>query len=247
MEERKEKEEREKEKEKEKETVTGITREEFEEAIRSAVEKARREEKEKVYPVIDELKKRLSVLEKEREEAVKRAEEEERAKLSVEERLGLEIQDIRKEFEGRLKKAEEERRHLEENLRQAELRAFKERRLREEGVTELAELIDGSTEEEIEEKIKVAKQKLDVIREQVAQKVSEEVKAKVSATQTPPPTAPAKVPEAMTGLTIEQIRELKPEEFEKLWPQIEKMAESEFIKSRERESSGGTPEVEETK
>jgi|SRR4051812_2687353 hypothetical protein len=158
--------------------------------VRAAVEKARTEEKDKLYPQIDglrdavkevqeELRKEREEKEQTRKEAEEKAEEERKAKLSTDERQ-LEIlhrleEQLGQERSERVKLMKE----LDKKDRQNALNAYRERALVAAGDTilpELKELVTGNTEVEIDTAIKNVKARTEEITKRFKESRGEEVK-----------------------------------------------------------------------
>lgn len=146
------------------------------------IERARREEKEKLYGRIEKqnetlktLQERLAQLEAEREEARRREEEQRKAQEEAEKRKREEEMTVRQllqekeaEWEQRFRELEAareaERAALEQERRFSALREYIQRRIREvqaDGsvAPELIEFIDGNSEEEVDQRIEHLKAK----------------------------------------------------------------------------------------
>lgn len=139
-----------------------------EEQVTALLEKARKEEKDKLYPQLDEFKTSLKEVqealraekeEKERirKEAEETAEAERQAKLSADDRQ----LEVLKRLEEQLNAEREERKKLAESLdrkeREATLRAYRERAIAAAGEEIIPELVTGNTEAEIDAAVRNAK------------------------------------------------------------------------------------------
>lgn len=138
--------------------------------IEKLIEKARKQEKDKLYGTIDGLKKQLDDItaaqvadkaEKDQiaDEAKAEADKERQAKLSIEDRMKEQF----KTFEERLASEAEERRKLETSLdeerKQGELERYKHHLLENAGDEIVKELVQGKSKEELETSVATAKQK----------------------------------------------------------------------------------------
>lgn len=162
------------------------------EQVNAMIERARQQEKDKVYGRLDTLQSQLSEIAKEREErqaaeeeARKRAEEEarrrEEAELSAKDLLARKEQEwqsqlstTQQSFEERLaqmqQEREQERALLEKEREFASLQAYTQQRLAQESdniAPELADFVTGRTREEIDQSIEAVKAKSAAILEQV--------------------------------------------------------------------------------
>lgn len=141
--------------------------------------KARQQEKDKLYPQIEDMRTRLDELQKEREDraaaeqalrekAEKDAEDKRKAELTLKERVAQ----IEKETEDKFRLMQEEREReraiLEHERRLMQLNEYRQRRVNEERdniLPELVDLISGTTEEEIEASITGLRERSDRILE----------------------------------------------------------------------------------
>lgn len=217
---------------------TVFTKEQMEQVLNAERERVRQEEKNKLYPEIEQQKEALRLLTEERDARVA-AEEEAQAALAEQQRLAAEAEltaserienlllEQRQTMDQRFQAIEQERdteRALREKENQfAQLSLYKETQLREHTddiVPQLMDFVRGNTEAEIDASI-----------QQVVQR-SAEIAAEVQARQTqqfrstaPPPTgAPVRDPLAGEGetrsLTPEDIRNMTMEEYQASRPQI---------------------------
>jgi len=211
----------------------GMTMEEHE----AALEKARREEKDKLYPVVDELKARLHALEQEKEEQERQAVEAaqaaaEEAKRKAEEEMSVteRFEQYVSETERRFKEVEEaralERAMLEKERQLAALAQYRERRILEEAeniAPQLRDLVAGNSTEEIDQSIEMLKAKTESIQTEIQQ---------VLQSQGRPPVNPMVVSGQPTmdqtdlfgqrevSLKPEDIASMSPEEYARLRPQL---------------------------
>lgn len=140
------------------------------EEINKLIEGARKQEKDKLYGTIEELKTQLTGLseaqkkdkeEKDRlaQEAAAKAEEERTAKLSVEDRM---TEQFRK-FEERLAASDQKNQELQQKLndseQRVELERYKSELLASAGDEILKELVSGNTKEELANSVENAKAK----------------------------------------------------------------------------------------
>jgi len=152
--------------------------------------KARAQEKEKLYPQMEKLKEEVSLLrqreqEREAEEAkrkeerkqreselAKKKKEEEEQELSAKELLARKEQELQEQIES--ERAERERAFalLEQERKFQSLQNYRSQRMEEERdniIPELLTLVQGNSEDEIEQSISALKQKSAAIFESVAQ------------------------------------------------------------------------------
>lgn len=140
------------------------------EDINKLIEAARKQEKDKLYGTIDELKTQIRGLsdsqKQEKDEKDKLAKEareaedkEKMAKLSAEDRMAEQL----KRFEERLAKEAKHRETLEEQLQEerevAALERYKSELLTEAGDEVIRELVQGKTKEELKDSVAVARAK----------------------------------------------------------------------------------------
>ena len=175
------------------------------------IAKARAQEKEKLYPVMDKMKEELAALKKEREERealeaerrAKRAEREAEAKKKQQEEAEAELgfkellKKKEEELEAKLaeERAERERAFalLEKEREFTELTTYRQQRLeqeRENIIPELIDLIQGNNRDEIEQSILSLKEKSARIFDSVAQASQQTRKEMVGSRITAPSSGP---------------------------------------------------------
>lgn len=157
------------------------------EEVKAAVEKARKEEKDKLYPQITELKESIKEMqeylrqEREEKEQIKadaEAEKERRRqeKLSDSEKT---LEAIRK-LEEKLTEEREERRKLDERWeaekRKNGLEAYRQLAIQAAGNDIIPELVTGNTEEEIDNAVQIAKARYAELAEQFKTKAGTQVR-----------------------------------------------------------------------
>lgn len=173
--------------------------------------RARAQEKEKLYPQVEKLKEELSLLkqreaEREAEEAKKREErkkreaelakkkkEEEEAELSAKELLIRKEQELLALVEQERTERERALALLEQERRLQQLMQYRQQRLEQERdniIPELLDLIQGNSENEIEQSISGLKEKSARIFESVAQAGVQSRKEMVGARVTSPASGP---------------------------------------------------------
>lgn len=197
-------------------------------SVAEMIERARREEKDKLYPQIEDLKGQLGTLTKEREER-EAAEAAEQQRIAEEEKQRIEedssakelLEQYRSESEQRFQQLIEDR-DAERALREKEqlfsaVNEYKMRRLMEEQdhiIPELADFVKGSTPEEVEASILVVKEKTAKMMADI-QSAQQDQRRLVPL---PVSGAPALDPNAMGGvetrtLTAQEIRDLPMAEY----------------------------------
>lgn len=196
-------------------------------AVRALIEKARKEEKDKLYAKIKDQDNFLKELKKEREEAAKAAEkaqreaEEARKAKELEEMTAAErIEAYKAEMDARLvaveQQAEAERAAFEMERQFQALQAYATRRVNEEAneiMPELRDLVSGTNEEEIEQSIALAKDKTSRILAQMQGVVQQQRQSQKGASVTAPPVGPMENDSAHQTLTAEDIRNMDMNEY----------------------------------
>jgi len=159
-------------------TEDSISKKKFEELVA----KARREEKDKLYQRIEKSKAELEQAEAQREAAQKElAETKDRLKATEEARMSktTEVEEaikaLREQNETLQKRLDEVAKDAESKVKESELRAYRKERLEREGLM-LSELVDGASQEEIDEAINVVKAREEAIRKAVEDQVRAEMK-----------------------------------------------------------------------
>jgi len=194
------------------------------------IEKARREEKDKLYGSMEEMKKELAELRKAREaqqkaeEAARKKQEEEQAKAAAEAKRKkeeeMEVKQLlaqkEQEWEARFRQIEEENQRKDEILakerRFNELVAYRQRRLEEEQDSIMPELRDlvqlGNTEEEIEQSLDAIKERTQRILAQVTQGQQQARQQAKGTTATAPPVGPLESQQEFQQLTNDDLKNM---------------------------------------
>lgn len=175
------------------------------------IARARAQEKEKLYPQVEKLKEELALLkqreaEREAEEAKRKAErkqreaeaakkkkEEEEAELSAKELLARKEQELMAQIEQERAEREKALALLEQERRLQQLMQYRQQRLeqeRENIIPELIDLIQGNSEDEIEQSISGLKEKSARIFDSVSQASVQSRKEMVGARVTSPASGP---------------------------------------------------------
>jgi len=212
------------------------------------VQKIRQQEKDKLYGRLEESQSRLktmedqlSILAKEREEAIKQAEE--RAKAEAELLRQRELEELsakdlllRKEdeFNSRINQAEREwseKFQALEQDRQAQaallekerslqaLESYRQRRIVEEQesiIPELLDLVAGSSEDEIENSIAILRARSGAIIESIQQASQSQMPRLKGAPVTAPPTGPLENNSEYQTMTAEDIRNMPMDQYAKM-------------------------------
>jgi DNA repair exonuclease SbcCD ATPase subunit len=210
------------------------------------VQKIRQQEKDKMYKRLEDadtrvksMEEQLSVLSKEREEAIKAAEEKARAEaelLRQREMEELSAKDLlakrEDEFNKRLNQVEEEwkvrfneleqQRQAQEALLEKErylqsLESYRQRRLQDEQETiipELRDLVSGNNEEEIENSIAVLRDRSSAIIESI-QQAGQTTRLR-GAPVTAPPTGPLENQQEYQTMSAEDIRNMPMDQYVKM-------------------------------
>ena len=216
-------------------TTTALTPE-MQAILDAERERVRKEEKDKLYPTIEELQGQVRTLAEDREariaaeeEAQRQAAEEERLRREAEMSALERVQQIEAEMDRRLKDAEEraerERILREREMQFSEVLQYRAQRLAEEAdniMPQFADYVNGNTREDVEAAIQLAKEK-------TAQVVAEVQQTQFAGRQSlsmPVSGAPSVTPEALVGsdqqrvLTNEDLRNMDQSEYAALRTQL---------------------------
>lgn len=210
------------------------------------INKARQQEKDKLYGRLEEAQNRmksmeeqLSVLAKEREDAIKQAEEKARAEAELQKQRELEelsakdlltkkedefnqrINSVEQEWAEKFQQLEAERQAqaalLEKERALQALEVYRQRRVHEESeniIPELIDLIQGNSEEEIENSIGVLRARSSAIIESI-QQASQPTRLK-GAPVTAPPTGPLENNTEYQTMTADDIRNMPMDQYAKM-------------------------------
>lgn len=188
-------------------------------AVRALVESARKQEKDKLYKTIDSKDEQLKTLNLRIEDLEKQLSDKESVAMDevkeLKETITLMQQqqaDLLKALADEKELAAKEKAEAEIQRRAAELKAYKEAKLREAGDELILELVKGDTEEEIDQSIEIAKQKYSDIVAKVAETRKEPDKRE-RLHNTPKITNPPGG--SAQPITIEQIRKMSREDYAK--------------------------------
>ena len=184
------------------------------------IEKARKQEKDKLYNKMKELEDKNKMFEdflnQEKQKAEQYAQQLQRQKeqqMSEEEKIKQTVSKLVEQNDYLSKQLEEVARTSQERLRESELKAYKAQALAKNNVL-IPELVSGNSVDEIDNAIKLAKEK----EQQLLKQAEERVRAEVVATL-PKPSQSASVPEQVSNMIDPrkkyEIANLKPEEFAK--------------------------------
>lgn len=224
-------------------TVTPVTTDVFEAEVQTQnsytaedIAKARAQEKEKLYPVMDKMKEELAALKKEREEreaveaerkAQRAAREAENAKKKQEEaeaELGFKelLKKKEEELEAKLAEERNERERafalLDKEREFTELTTYRQQRLeaeRENIIPELIDLIQGNTRDEIEQSILGLKEKSARIFDSVAQASQQTRKEMVGSRITAPASGPLDNDPAQLSNSPDDLRNMSMADYAK--------------------------------
>jgi len=206
----------------------------------AAVEKARQQEKDKLYSRLEsldssreELNNRLEEssemlrsLMQERDDANKQLQEKALEELSAEEKVALRLKALEEKEASLQAQLEQVATEAAKRVRDSELKLYRANRLAQEGLT-LTELVSGSSEQEIDDSIKRAREREDII----FAKARESVKAEMSQ-NLPKPSAPAPVEQSASAAQLVDPRKkyelanLSPQDFNKLKAELLERARS---------------------
>ena len=212
------------------------------------VQKIRQQEKDKLYGRLEEsqtrlktMEEQLSLLSKEREDAIKQAEDRTKAESELIRQRELEEMSakdllLRKEdeFNARINQAEREWSEKFQNLeqdRQAQaalldkeralqaLESYRQRRLNEEQefiIPELLDLVTGSSEDDIENSIALLRARSGAIIESIQQASQSQMPRLKGAPVTAPPTGPLENNTEYQTMTAEDIRNMPMDQYAKM-------------------------------
>lgn len=198
--------------------------------------RARAQEKEKLYPQVEKLKEELSLLkqresEREAEEARRRDErkkreaelakkkkEEEEQQLELRDLLARKEQELQAQIEAERTEREKALALLEQERRFQEIMSYRQNRLeqeRENIIPELIDLIQGNTEDEIEQSISALKDKSAKIFDSVAQASTQSRKEMVGARVTVPASGPLDNDSEQRSYSPDNIRDMSLSDYAK--------------------------------
>lgn len=184
--------------------------------IKALMQKVREQEKNKLYPKLDELKKKLAESDQQiaelkaaKGEAETRLQESGKKKSEELTSLDGQLKKLESEFTQFKTSVEEEKKTLAERARQAELAAYKMSKIQEIGQGIIPELVTGNTEEEIDATVIFAKQKYD----ELAASIMADEQMRKSGQQGIKPTAPMR--QEKTIINGPAIRNLSPADWGK--------------------------------
>jgi hypothetical protein len=200
------------------------------------IAKARAQEKEKLYPQVEKLKEELTLLkqrEQEREaeearrkeerrkreaEAAKKKKEEEEAELEVRQLLQLKEQEWQSQLEAERLEREKAFALLDQERRFQALMQYRQARLeqeRENIIPELIDMIQGNSEDEIEQSISALKDKSAKIFDSVAQASVQTRKDMVGARVTVPASGPLDNDSEQRSFTPDSIKDMSMADYAK--------------------------------
>lgn len=202
----------------------------------SEIEKARKQEKDKLYAKMKELEDKNKLFEdflnKEKQKAEEYAQQLERQKqmqMSEEERIKQTVSRLVEQNDTLSKQLEEVARNAQEKLRESELRAYKAQALAKSNVL-IPELVSGNSVEEIDQAIRFAKEKEQQILKQAEERVRQEVVSTL-----PKPSQSATIPDNTSAVLIDprkkyEIANMKSEDFAKYKADLLQKARSGFTR-----------------
>ena len=205
--------------------VEVFTEEEINQKVKESVESARKNEKDKLYSRIEELEKKAKEsveaaanLAKEKEEVEKKVMEEkerlEREKLSEIDRLKQDFKKSTDEIMSKVQEVSSKNEELAKNLKIKELEAVKSSIIAESNGEIIAEMITGSTPEEMRESAEKAKNTYKSLKEKFTPQPETPTQTpEVKPTTINPPTPPISEGGSNAPLTPEVIAAMTPEEY----------------------------------
>jgi DNA repair exonuclease SbcCD ATPase subunit len=201
----------------------------FEAFTAEAIEKAREQEKAKLYPQIDKMKEEIAALRREKEEreaaeAKARAEAEAEARRLAEEEMSVRelLQKKEQEWNERLEQERVERERalalLDQERMYQELQAYKVNRIeaeRDNIMPELLDLVTGNTPEEVEASIESLKDRTNRILESAQQAMSSARRDMVGTRTTIPAAGPLDTNTDNKQFTPEDIANMSMSDYQK--------------------------------
>lgn len=211
--------------------------------VAAAQARARQEEKDKLYPTIEELKGKVGELtsaqqalrereEQERQEAEAAAEAERQAQLSEVERLREEQQRQSEQFAVLQQELAARDAMLEQERALAALNDYRQRRMAEEGgniMPHLIDMVSGNSPEEIEASIASLRQRTEAIMADVQASTSAVPASPYGgygASVTAPPVGPMEAGQATRQLSAAEIKAMSPAEYAQYREQLLSAARS---------------------
>lgn len=210
------------------------------------IERARQQEKEKLYGQLSEVKSELDTIRAERE-AAQRAAEEAAARAEAEERARQEQEmDLRQlmarrdeEYTQRFAQLEEERQRAEAMLQQertvSQLNEYRQQRLAQEQeniIPELLDYVSGNSAEEIEAAIEAAKARSASILQGVMQFQQQQVQGMRGVSLTSPAMGPMETQQEQRPLSAAEIAAMSPSEYMKHRGQLLNASSQQFYGRR---------------
>ncbi len=212
------------------------------------VHKIRQQEKDKMYSRLEESQNRikamedqLSMITREREEAIKQAEERARAEADLikqreleelsakelltrkEDEFNSRINQVEREWSEKFQVMEQERQAqaalLEKERALQALETYRQRRIVEEQesiIPELLDLVNGNSEDDIENSIAVLRARSSAIIESIQQASQSQMPRLKGAPVTAPPTGPLENNQEYQTMTAEDIRNMPMDQYAKM-------------------------------
>jgi hypothetical protein len=199
------------------------------------IEKARREEKDKLYSRMETMQEQLARLEEERkarEEAEKRAKEEEAARIKAEEEAAMETRELlekkEQEWQAQLDELrttyEQDKAVFDKERRFMELEQYKQARIEQESeyiMPELRDMIGGSDEAAIDQSIEDMKQRTAIIMSNMTDAAQQQRQTQRGVAPTgAAPVGPMENVAENQSLTPEDIRTMDMETYRKYREQL---------------------------
>lgn len=192
------------------------------------IAKARQQEKDKLYPQLEEMRTKLELLQKEREErlaaeeslrkqAETEADEKRKAELTLKERVAQMEQEMEDKFRSVQEEREREKAILEHERRLMALNEYRQRRVNEERdniLPELLDLVSGGSEDEIDMSIAGLRERTDRILEGARQALAPQSPI-AGARVTAPPAGPLDTNSENRLPSPDEIRAMDINEYQK--------------------------------
>jgi len=185
------------------------------EQIAEMLTKARKEEKDKLYKALEKVKSESDAAQAERDRvnselhtATERLKALEGHQMSDMQKFTEQLEALRKQNEELKARISSVVTDAESKIKQSELSAYRKQRLEAEGIL-MHELVNGSSQEEIDVSIKAVKERQEVIRKETEERVRKELAASL-----PRPIGPSPDSTVAPAANRYEMSKMKPSEYE---------------------------------
>ena len=194
--------------------------------VQSLLEKARSQEKDKMYNTLEkrneqirELESTVEELEQEKKELKDALEGKKEEEMSELDKAQEEINELKSQISDLTKTYEEDKQKTLQEKKQAELQAYKERRIREvrdEGDDLVEGLVSGDSKEAIDQSIEIAKQEFEHIKEKAQAEKKNSKPRQTARTTNPSIDTPSELSSSdVKNMSLEEYKNRRQELIEK--------------------------------